>query len=460
MDSNVAVVMGGSIAGLLTAKVLSPHFSKIIILDRDKLFDNEQPRKGTAQAAHAHILLKRGLDGLDNLLPGFTDELKQAGAVSTNATHDWQSLFQEGLLCRFKSDIEILCQSRHLLESTLRSFILNNTDNLKVIENAAITDVKFSDEHNPEIHYALNNDIHSLIPNLLVDCTGRYSKSPLNLKSAGFGDVPKLSISPYLGYSTRTFKKVSLDDGYYSTLIMAKAPDHTRGGVILPTENNQHIVTLFGFSKDYPPGDEQSYLDFAKSLRASTVFDAIKNAEPTSEIKQFVKKDSHFYQYSKLKTWPQGFLVMGDAITSFNPIYGQGITTTISSAEILKKYIQQQSSLDTLNLKTLQRKICNNYNLPWLIAKNEDLRWPATEGGNANWLVKQMHHFLDMVGRASTKSKSVNYTYISVLHMIKLPIALLTPNMLYKIIRYGRKMPATKLQASDNENKINPLKAD
>ncbi|MDH5257669.1 MAG: hypothetical protein OEX07_06665, partial [Gammaproteobacteria bacterium] len=415
MDSNVAIIMGGSIAGLLTAKVLSPHFSKIVILDRDKLFNNsflnnKEPRKGTAQAAHAHILLKRGLVGFDNLLPGFTEKLKQSGAVSTNATRDWQSLFPEGFLCRFNSDINLLCQSRHLLETTLRDFIIGSTDNLEIIECASVTDVTLSVNKKPEIQYALDNDIHKQTPDLLIDCTGRYTKSPSNLKKSGFGEVPALSISPYLGYSTRTYKNVHIKDGYLSTLIMAKDPIHTRGGVVLPIEGKQHIVTLFGFSRDYPPGEDSSYLAFAKSLRENTIYNAIKNAESTSDIKQFVKKESHFYQYSKLSTWPQGFLVMGDAISSFNPIYGQGITTTITSAEILKKQFQTQKNISAIKLNSLQKKICNNYKLPWLIAKNEDLRWPATEGEKTNWILKKAHTFSNMVARASTKNESVNYT--------------------------------------------------
>ena len=467
MESNVSVIMGGSIAGLLTAKVLSPYFSKIIILDRDQLFSNQQPRKGTAQAAHAHILLKRGLVGLDKLLPGFSQKVKSVGAVSTNATYDWQSLFPEGYLCRFKSDMELLCQSRHLLESTLREFVIENTPNLEIVENASVTHVDLYADQRPEIQYTLNDENIHLHADLLVDCTGRNTKSPLHLKNAGFGDVPKKTISPYLGYATRTYKNITLKDNYRSALIMAKDPNNTRGGIILPIEENQYIVTLFGFSKDYPPGNESAFLAFANSLRADTVFNAIKNAEPSSEIKQFVKKDSHFHQYSKLKKWPQGFLAIGDSITSFNPIYGQGITTTITSAEILQKELLQYTSLEMFDLKSLQRKICQNYNLPWMIAKNEDLRWPGTEGEKANGLLKKMHGFSDMVARASTKDESVNYTYVSILHMMKLPTALLTPFMLYKIIKHGRKETvsdqtgqSSRSEPNNQANESNPKNTD
>jgi len=451
MDSKLAVIMGGSIAGLLSAKVLSPYYSKIILLDRDSLFGDEIPRKGTAQAAHAHIFLQRGLIGMEKLLPGFIDKLKEAGAVSTNATKDWQSFFPHGLLKRFDSDIHLLCQSRHLLETTLRQFIIDTTPNIEIREKSEITNVQLSFESNPTIHTSHNDETDTMTPDILVDCTGRNSKSPLHLKSAGFGVVPRKSISPYLGYATRIFKNVTLDDNFCSTLIMAKDPEFTRGGVVLPIENKQHIVTLFGFSKDYPPGEEQPYLDFAKSLRETSVYDAIKNAEPTSEIKQFVKKDSFFNDYSKLTSWPKGFLVMGDAITSFNPIYGQGITTTIMSAEIIESTLKNNNEIE---LKSLQKKICRNSILPWIIAKNEDLRWPGTDGAKANFALKLMHRFSDRVARAATINKDVDYTYVSVLHMTKLPTALLKPTILFKIIKYGG--DNTKLARASNSDQETP----
>lgn len=457
MESKTAIIIGGSIAGLLTAKVISPYFSKITLLDRDTISDKSgNLRKGVAQAAHAHIFLKRGLTGLETLLPGFTDYLIEKGAVKTNATQGWQSYFPEGFLCRFESDLEVLCQSRNLLESTLRDFILRSADNIELIENAEVTNTLLSETKNPEVHYSINDERLNIAADLLVDCSGRNSKTPLHLKNMGFGNVPKLKISPFLGYATRIFKNISLPDDYESTLVMAKDPDFTRGGIVMPIEGNQYIVTLFGFSKDYPPGDETAYLAFAESLRVPTIFDAIKNAQPVSEIKQFVKKDCEFYQYSKLKKWPRGFLVSGDAITSFNPIYGQGITTTIMATEILQKSFQQQS--DNVDFKNLQKQICNNYNLPWLISKNEDLRWPGTEGEKASWFLKKMHAFSNKVARASTKNKEVDYAYLSVLHMVSLPTLLLKPSILYKIFKYGSlKDDSIEASRSDKE-KPNPMK--
>jgi len=432
-----AVIVGGSISGLLAATVLSPYFSRVIIFDRDTLADAKHPRKGTAQAPHAHILLQRGLLGLEHLLPGFIDILREAGAMSTSATNDWQSLFPKGFMARFESDIQLLCQSRYLLEQTLRSHVLDKLSNLEVIDSASVNDVQLASNENPTIHYTLNQHTHSQQANLVVDCTGRNSKAPLYLEKQDFGQVPRKSISPYLGYASRLYKNISLPDQYRTTLIMANDPAETRGGVVLPIENNQHIVTLFGFSKDYPPSDALAFKAFAKNLRADTIYNAIKDADPISEIKQFIKNESHFHQYHKMKQWPKGFLTLGDSITSFNPIYGQGITSATIAAEKLKSLLNEASIFDNQQCKKIQTKLCQSYQLPWIISQNEDLRWPKTTGMKAGVILKMMHRFSDAVSQAGTKDRDVTYAYYSILHMTKLPTALLHPKILFKIFKHG-----------------------
>lgn len=457
MDSNVAVIMGGSIAGLLSAKALSPYFSKIIILDRDQLFDTEIPRKGTAQAYHAHVLLKRGLNGLDNLLPGFIDKLKQAGAISTNANNDWQSFFPVGFLKRYISDIHTLCQSRHLLETTLRQYVMEKTPNLEIVEKADVTQVKLHTNQKPEVTYNLDGETHTLSPELLVDCSGRYSKSPLYLKQSGFGEVPRKEIYPYLGYATRVFKNVTLKDGYLAALVIPKDPDLKRGGIVMPIENGQHVVTIFAFSKDYPGKTEEEFLEYAKSLRGPMVYDAIKDAEPVTAVKQYVKKESHFNEYDKLHQWPQGYVILGDAITSFNPIYGQGITSAVMSAEILADEFKLAKALENIDLKSVQHKICESCKVPWHISQNEDLRWPMTEGAKANWLLKQMHKFSHRVATAATVNQDVAYAYTSVLHMLNRPTVLFKPKTLYKIFKYGNKKTNGKYLQENANTKPNPL---
>ncbi|MDR4517120.1 MAG: hypothetical protein MRK00_07010 [Nitrosomonas sp.] len=220
---------------------------------------------------------------------------------------------------------------------------------------------------------------------------------------------------------------------------MSNAPSLTRGGIIFPIENNQHIVGLYGFSKDCPPDNESAFFAFAKSLRTNTIYNAIKDAQPVTEIKRFIKNESQFLQYNKMKNWPKGFIVVGDSIASFNPIYGQGITCIVLAMEKLKTQLNSRSTLDSQDCKFIQSKLCNNYRLAWMISQNEDLRWPETSGMKTDIVTKMLHKFSDMVARASTKDSTVTYAYYFVLHMTKSPVILLRPDILLRILIYGSK---------------------
>ena len=55
-----AIVIGGSITGLVTARVLADHFARVTIVERDRFPDQPEFRKGVPQSRHLHALLERG----------------------------------------------------------------------------------------------------------------------------------------------------------------------------------------------------------------------------------------------------------------------------------------------------------------------------------------------------------------------------------------------------------------
>ena len=437
--SRLAVVIGAGIAGLLAARVLAPHFEHILVLDRDALPDKPDYRSGTAQARHAHILLRRGLLGIERLLPGYQAAAIKAGAVMTNASRDWFSLFPMGALPRFDSDFEFLCATRPLIEHTLRHCLLAQWANVTLRDNCQLHELTLAADSPPQITLQPTSDhgTEVMTANLVVDATGRNSHSPASLLKQGFGQVRSTETMPYLGYASRLYSGIKLPPATRACVIMAKDPDMTRGGVLFPVENNQYICTLYGFSKDYPATDEAGFLAFAKSLRSDMIYRAIKVAHSLSPAKAFIKNSSSYYHYAESGIWPQGFLVLGDAVCSFNPIYGQGITAALLASEALA------NSLTKLNVgnpgwtRMAQRKIVSAYHAPWTISSNEDQRWPATGGADTNFTLRAMHRFSNRIGIAATHDQQVAYAYIEVLHMMNSPAALLTPTMLLRIFRHG-----------------------
>ena len=438
--TRLAVILGASISGLLAARVLAPHFETILLLERDSLPEKPEYRAGTAQAQHAHILLRRGLTGLEQMFPGYTKKLVDAGGVMTNATRDWYSLFPMGACPKFESDMEFLCASRPLIEHTLRTILLNQYRNVVVRGNCSVTGIQLSAHASPQITFLPDGEKNShenKVADLVVDATGRNSRTPHWLQQQGFGKVREALVKPYLGYATRLYKNVAMPSGVRATIIMAKDPDMTRGGVLFPIENDQYICTLYGFSKDYPPTNEAEFLDFARSLRSDIIYQGILHAHPQTPAKAFVKNESVYRHYAEKGAWPQGFLVTGDAVCSFNPIYGQGMTAALLATESLAKKIQHGNLASAAWARNVQRKVVNAYRAAWTISTNEDLRWPATEGCKAGFALRAMHRFSNLVGIAATHDQRVAYTYIKVLHMTATPAALLTPWMFARILKSG-----------------------
>ncbi len=77
---HAAVVIGGGMAGLLAARVLSEHFERVRIVERDGFPEGPSFRKGVPQARHLHTLMARGRLIVNELFPGIEDELVEAGA--------------------------------------------------------------------------------------------------------------------------------------------------------------------------------------------------------------------------------------------------------------------------------------------------------------------------------------------------------------------------------------------
>lgn len=435
----IAIVLGASIAGLLAARVLAPHFERILLIERDTLSATPDYRSGTAQAQHAHILLRRGLLGIERLLPGYIETTIQAGGVVTNATRDWFTLFPMGEFPRFDSDFEFLCATRPLLEHTLRQCLLAQFTNISLRDNCRLLKLTLAADSNAKVTLQTpDNDTPELLTaDLVVDATGRNSHTPTELLQQGFDQVRTTEVMPYLGYATRRYTQVTLPPTIHAAIIMAKDPHMTRGGVLLPVENNQYICTLYGFSKDYPATDEAGFLAFAQSLRSDLIYQAIVAAQAQTPIKAFIKNTGSYRHYAETGIWPQNFLVLGDAVCSFNPIYGQGISAALQATEALAKTLQNTNINNPKWAKKAQRKIVNAYLAPWTISTNEDRRWPGTGNVRAGLILGAMHRFSDRIGVAATHDPHIAYTYIRVLHMMAHPAALLTPNMLMRLLRSG-----------------------
>src|ERR671916_1887881 len=350
--SGHALVIGGSIAGLLTARVLSERFGWVTIVERDRFPEGPKFRKGVPQSRHLHAFMMRGRVISDRLFPGLSEELEEAGAVLLDSANDFEWLTPAGFAPRFPSGLPLLMSSRDLLEWTVRERVaalprvnfLEKTDVTGLLptpdgEGVAAVKLRSRDAK------GARRSQEPLRADLIVDASGRNSNASKWLEALGYASPEETYINSHLGYASRVYRRPKRFDGDWKGLnVQAAPPEVTRGGVLLPLEDDRWMVTLSGLGGDYPPTDEAGFIDFARSLRSPMLYEAIKDAEPISDISGYRDTENRMRHYEKLSRQPYNFLVIGDAASAFNPIYAQGMTTAALGAEVLEECLREQDA--------------------------------------------------------------------------------------------------------------------
>jgi 2-polyprenyl-6-methoxyphenol hydroxylase-like FAD-dependent oxidoreductase len=191
-------------------------------------------------------------------------------------------------------------------------------------------------------------------------------------------------------------------------------------------------VTLVGRAGDTPPSDEAGFLEFARSLRVSTIFDAIRNAEPLTPIKTHRATQNRLRRYERAKRLPDNFLLLGDAVCAFNPVYGQGMTTAALGAMTLRQCLREGKLKDLS--RRFQKRLAKVNSAPWMLAIGEDYRYRETVGGSPTLMTRFMHRYMDHVVQLATHSVPVRKVLLHAFNMLVPPSALFQPKVLFRVL--------------------------
>lgn len=439
-----AIVIGGSIAGLTAARILSDHFAHVTVIERDQMPDGQAFRKGVPQGRHAHILLQRGQMILDKLFPGFSEELLAAGAEGINAGSDLAFCSPYGWLPTFESDMDIIGASRRLLDYVVYER-LAAIENITFRPNADVLSICVDGTGRHVIGLEMsdrkNGRIVEIPANLIVDASGRSSKAPQWLAQLGYQPPAELTVNAHAGYATRLYQRPSNARAWKSIYIMPIPPHMPRGGIILPMENGGWQVTLIGIGRDYPPTDEAGFLEFARSLNSPELYEAIKNAEPLTSAYGYRRAENRLRQFDKLPVYLEGFLALGDAVYALNPVYGQGMTLASIASQLLNDcLVAHKAKGETADFTGLancfQKQLGKELIAPWQTATNEDMRWPETEGKQVLSVpMRVINSYFGQVMQAMPHSAKVTDAFYRVQHMVASPTILLNPAMLLTVFK-------------------------
>lgn len=387
-DFDHVVVVGSSIAGLTAARILADHFAQVTIIDRDRVPESPQIRRGAPQAHHAHSLPLRGQNILEWQFPGLFDELLANGAIAIDGGSEiavfiagrWHQVSHQAAV------VSMTC-SRPLLETTLYRRLANHPKVRLIQEHEVrglsvdrrgerVTGVRLQRRHGP-----YHNEIH-LPANLVVDASGRDSRAPHWLASLGYTPPRESVVNSYAGYASRLYRFPNgLAESWKILYIRPTPPDATRGGMILPIEGGRWQVTLVGVARDYPPTNEEEFLAFARSLPAPALYEAIKEGEPLSRVYGYRRSENRVRHYDRLPRYLEGFLVCGDAAYVLNPVYAQGMTAAVMGSQALDACLTAQRRRGDLTglSRAFQLELSRAVADPWQLAVRADKRWPATD---------------------------------------------------------------------------------
>jgi 2-polyprenyl-6-methoxyphenol hydroxylase-like FAD-dependent oxidoreductase len=437
-----ATIIGGSIAGLTAARVLTNHFAKVTIIERDPPRAASY-RTGVPQGRHPHVLLGLGRKLLEEMFPGLFQQLLADGAVPFNQGRQAQFFINGGWSQPFDSQMIGISCSRPLLESAIYQRIAAHPK-VQILHEKLVLGLS-TDEQKRRVTGVHLRDRHDraamptiLQADLVVDASGRDSHAPEWLAGLGYTPPQERTINAFVGYSTRIYRKPAhFADPWKSLYIMAMYPHTPRGAVILPMEGDRWQVCLIGMNGDYPPTDEAGFMAFARSLRTPRFYEAIKNAEPLTEPYGYRRAENRMRYYENLPRYLENFLVTGDAVYAFNPVYGQGMSTAALASQTLDACLHQQDgqSLDGL-AQRFQKALASVAAGPWQMATGQDLRWPKTIGGQASDpMTRLVQRYLDRVLATMPHSPTVAEAFLYVQNMLKPPTSLFHPKIMWQVLK-------------------------
>jgi 2-polyprenyl-6-methoxyphenol hydroxylase-like FAD-dependent oxidoreductase len=276
----------------------------------------------------------------------------------------------------------------------------------------------------------------TLDADLVIDASGRGSQSPKWLEQWGFGRPEEISVKVHVGYATRIFERRPGD--FFNSiggLISGTPPASTRYGAVLAAEGHRWVVTLVGNVRDYPPTNEKEWVAFAASLPVSVVHELVTTARPLTEIASYRFTANQRRLYEHMKRFPSGYLVIGDAVCSFNPIYGQGMSVAATEAKALDDCLAAGCDGLSRRFYARVRKIVD---IPWAIATGEDFRFPQVKGRRppGSWLVNR---YMERVHAVASHDRVVCRKFFDVLNLLAPPGSLMSPRVVLRV--FTRSLP-------------------
>jgi 2-polyprenyl-6-methoxyphenol hydroxylase-like FAD-dependent oxidoreductase len=429
-----AVVIGASMAGLATARVLADHFESVTVLDRDPLPEGTGPRKGVPQGRQAHALLAGGARAIAELFPGIMQELVADGAqlIEFNEGTWYQA---GGYRAECLVERQVVSASRPFIEAGVRRRVaaLSNVTirpghavETLLHARGRVTGVKVFDR-------TTSSDVRA---DLVVDCSGRASQGSLWMAEQGYAAPDIVEVRCDMRYATVVLPRRPGDLDADFAVIIESPPHGKRAAFLLPIEGDRWIATIGSGYGAEAPVDEASFRAIAASLPSPELHQVLEGLDELGHVATHRLMSSKRRRYERLQDVPAGFLALGDAVCSFNPIYGQGMSSGVLQAVALGECLRAHENDDAL-VRAFYRRAAKVIANPWQIAVGADFAYPETTGPKPVG-TDLVNRYMSRVLRAAQVSPEVNTAMIMVQNLLAPPSSLMKPSMVRTVRRASR----------------------
>ena len=431
------LVLGGSVAGLLAARVLSDHASEVVIVERDELAGGPVTRRGVPQGNQVHGLLVRGLEQIEALFPGITQEMFDDGA----------EVADPGVDCRWYVDGRpkppsgigqgVAC-TRPFLEWHLRrrvtalnrvAVVRGRAEGLTMVAGR-VADVALSGAAQEGEH---------LSADLVVDCTGKSTRIDAWLEAGGYAAPPQRRVNVGLGYASRFYARAPDErlGGARGVISLTEDIHRPRGAVALSVEGGRWLVTVGGYDQDRPSSDPAEYAARLESDPCIALRQFAHRADMVSEVTTYRYPVSVRRDFHRCRSLPGGLVGAGDSVASFNPIYGQGMTSAALHSATLATYLASGASPHKPADDYFQR-LRPVINSVWTLSTSADFRLSHVTGDRPRglWIANRIN---DLYTKATLRDADLHGLFLRVLNLQEGPEIMVRPDKLIRAYMASRR---------------------
>lgn len=431
-----AVVLGGSIAGLLAARVLRDHAAEVVVVERDDLGGEPAARRGVPQGRQLHGLLSRGLAEIERLFPGFTAEVVAAGAVVADPGVDlhW---YVDGVR---KPPAEIgqgVACTRPFLEWHVRRR-LQAVPGVRIV-HARAEGLTATAGRVDGVTLSGDPDGGHLGADVVVDCTGASTRLGDWLTALGYEPPPQRRVTVDLGYASRLYRRRPTDRlaGAMAVISMTQHVSRARGGGAFSVEGDRWLVTVGGYNHDRPTSDPAEFTERVATEPIPALRRLVTEGEPLGDVATYRFPASIRRDFHRMDRLPGGLVAAGDAVARFNPLYGQGMTSAAMHAATLGAYLAAGADVHQparVYFRDLKRAV----DTVWQVSAGEDFRLPHVTGDRPFGLWFG-HRVSSLYTRATLRDPAMHGLFLRVLNFQTGPEALLRPDNLARALAASRR---------------------